>query len=59
MTNDTFVEYTFICYACDKKVHGIAESRSSMIYDNDCYDCNTPWEKIVVTRKVSNGKKER
>ena len=58
MTNDTFVEYTFVCFVCNKKVQGIAPSRNSMAYDNDCYDCKNPWEKVIVTRKVSDGKKE-
>ena len=58
MATDTFVEYTFICYICNKRVYGVGESRNSMAYDNECYDCNTPWEKVIVTRKVSHGKKE-
>jgi hypothetical protein len=58
MATDTFVEYTFVCYICKKKVQGISPSRGSLALDNDCYDCKTPWEKVIVTRKVSDGKKE-
>ena len=58
MINDTFVEYTFVCFICNKKVQGVGESRNSLAYDNNCYDCDSPWEKIIVTRKVSDGKKE-
>ena len=58
MATDTFVEYVLVCYICNKRVYGVGESRDSLSHDNECYSCNTPWEKLIVTRKVSDGKKE-
>lgn len=58
MVRESFAEYTFICPSCNNRTQGVAVSRLSLNEDNDCYICNSPWEKVIVTRKVNDGKKE-
>lgn len=58
MSSDKFVEYTFFCTSCGNYVSGVGISRISMTHDNDCYNCRTPWEKVIVTRKIDDGIRE-
>lgn len=58
MVRQSLIEYTLICPSCNNKVQGLALSKVSLNKDNDCYVCSFPWEKVIVKRKVSDGKKE-
>jgi hypothetical protein len=44
------VQFTFFCPQCKGKAYGVVSDALVIEDDDECYDCNTPWEKVITKR---------
>ena len=44
------VQFTFFCPNCKGKAYGVVSDSLVIDGDDNCYDCNSEWEKVITTR---------